>query len=217
MSFFTVYNIPLQDTFLSSSISYNSGRTFCGLIILFLKGLVQRSTTSTVCCMFNCEISFKKSWINHWESQEVETSNFHNIMVTSAYNWRYYSIDSSINAMLDEALTNVVPSYFHDKIEVKSRKAGSILSRNILKYWDRSVALNNETASLNLLISFWQHFQADLILSGVLFSVLNSVCNSSICTNSFENLDISIVFINTENWRRCRASDINASPPFPRI
>ena len=52
----------------------------------------------------------------------------------------------------------------------------------------------NKTTSSDFIISFRQHFQADSILSGVLFSVLKSVFNSAICTNSFETLYKSIIY-----------------------
>ena len=36
-------------------------------------------------------------------------------MVTSVFNWLYQK--QRVKGMFDEALTNLVPSYFHDKIE----------------------------------------------------------------------------------------------------
>lgn len=60
---------------------------------------------------------------------------------------------------------------------VKSHKTGAILSRSVSKHWNCSLALlhlsfYNKTTSSDFIISFRQHFQADSILSGVLFSVL---------------------------------------------
>ena len=73
-------------------------------------------------------------------------------MITSIYNWFYQK--QGIKTILDEALTNVLSSYYCDKIASSLARLKQSSIEKILKC---SLALihlflNNETRSLNLLI-----------------------------------------------------------------